>query len=87
MSTSEPTTTTTANTLDLQSLGITVQPGRQTTQTNGLGAVVQGTLYPIVLANGTTSSVFIPDSTLPNLAQVEQLFTDKVNALNAIPVG
>ena len=68
-------------------LGVTVQPGRQTSQTNGQGQVIQGTLYPIVLANGTTSSVFVPDSILTNVAQVEALFTNKIASLSAIPVG
>lgn len=88
MSTSNPDTTpaTTSNTVTIPP-GVTVQPGRQTSQTSGQGQVVQGTLYPIVLANGTTSSVFVPDSVLSNAAQVQALFENKINSLAAIPVG
>jgi hypothetical protein len=67
--------------------GVTVQPGRQTTQTSGFGTVVQGTQYPIVLANGTTSSVFVPDTALSDPAQVEAIFATKIAQLSAIPVG
>lgn len=67
--------------------GVTIQPGRQTTQPNLSGNVIQGTQYTIILANGTSSTVFVPDSALGDLAAVQKIFTDKIDALNVIPVG
>jgi len=88
MSTSEPASTavSSGNTITLPA-GVTVQPGRQTSVTTGQGQVVQGTLYPIVLANGTTGSVFVPTSVETQLPQVQALFENKIAALSAVPVG
>lgn len=81
-----PATTTPANTINLPP-GVTIGAGRETTQTNAAGVVMQGTLFPVVLANGTSSSVFVPNSMLSNLPAIEKLFAEKVEALSAIPVG
>lgn len=81
-----PATTDTGGTISLPA-GVSIGAGRETTQTNSAGQVIQGTLFPITLANGTSSSVFVPNSALSNLAGVEKLFADRVNALQAIPVG
>lgn len=88
MGTSTPNTsgTSAGGTITLPP-GVTIRPGRETSQTNDQGQVQQGTLYPIVLANGTTSSVFVPNSALSNPAIVQALFENKVNGLNAIPIG
>lgn len=67
--------------------GVTVSPGRETSQINAAGQVVQGMIYPIALANGTTSSVFIPDNLSGNVPQIQALFEGKVAALTAIPIG
>lgn len=88
MSTTEPATTQAASQQAVViPAGVTVQPGRQTSQTTGQGQVVQGTLYPIILANGTTSSVFVPTSIETNVPQVQALFENKIAALAAVPVG
>lgn len=65
--------------------GVTVQPGRETSQTNQQGQVVQGMLFPITLPNGSTTTVFVPYSQLGNTAQVQQLFEARITALLAIP--
>jgi hypothetical protein len=64
--------------------GVTVQPGRETSQTNQQGQVVQGMLFPITLPNGTTTTVFVPYSLLSNTPAVQQLFEQRVTALLAI---
>lgn len=88
MSTTDPTVpTASAPTSVILPPGVTLQPGRQTTQSTAFGQVVQGVLYPVVLANGTVSSIFVPDSALGNIPQLQALFDAKINGLNAIPVG
>jgi hypothetical protein len=64
--------------------GVSVLPGRQTSQTNGSGQVQQGTAFTVNLPDGTTTNVFVPDSMLSNLPAVEALITNKVTALMAI---
>ena len=82
--------TTAPNPADTQSSTVTLPPGvaigagRETTQTNSQGQVVQGMVFPITLPNMTTTTVFVPYSLLENTAQVEALFNARVNALLAI---
>jgi hypothetical protein len=64
--------------------GVTVQPGRETSQTNTQGQVVQGMLFPITLPSGSTTTVFVPYSLLANTEVVQQLFAQRVNAILAI---
>lgn len=79
MSTSSPSNTT----IQLPP-GVTVGAGRETSQTNQQGQVVQGMVFPITLPNGSTTSVFIPYTTLTNTAQVQQLISARVDAIMAI---
>jgi predicted aconitase with swiveling domain len=64
--------------------GVTVQPGRETSQTNAQGAIVQGMLFPITLPSGSTTSVFVPYSVISNTSYVEGLIQARVNAIMAI---
>ena len=64
--------------------GVTVGPGRETSQTTPQGAIVQGMVFPITLANGSTTTVFVPYSQITQVAQVPQLISDRVNAIMAI---
>jgi hypothetical protein len=66
---------------------ITVMPGRQTSITNGFGQVTQGTQYPILLSNGTVSSVFVPTSAESNVEQVQAIFDRKIASLSIVPVS
>lgn len=65
--------------------GVTVGVGRETSQLNGAGQVVQGMLYPITLGGGTTTSVFIPYSVGGNVAQIQALFDARISAVQVIP--
>jgi hypothetical protein len=66
--------------------GVTVGPGRETSQLNAANQLVQGMVFPISLATGSTSTVFIPYTLLDsNPAQVQALFEARINALTAIP--
>ena len=64
--------------------GVTVGPGRETSQTSGQGAIVQGMVFPITLQDGTTTTVFIPYSQITNAATVQQLITARVQAIQSI---
>jgi hypothetical protein len=64
--------------------GVAIGPGRETSQTNQQGQVVQGMLFPITLPNATTTTVFVPYTVLTNTDQVQALFEQRVNALLAI---
>lgn len=64
--------------------GATVGPGRETSQTSAQGAIVQGMVFPITLADGTTTTVFVPYSQITQTAQVQALIDARVNAITAI---
>lgn len=64
--------------------GVSVGAGRETSELNAQGAVVQGMKWPITLNDGTTSSVFIPNSELHNPAKVTETFANKAKALKLI---
>lgn len=65
---------------------VQVHPGRETTQTNTQGMVEQGTLYPVTLANRTTTTVFVPNTALGNVPAIQAIFDQKLGSLAAIPV-
>lgn len=64
--------------------GVTVGPGRETTQTNTQGQVVQGMIFPITLPSGTMTSVFIPYTVLNNVSTVQQVFDQRIGAIMAV---
>lgn len=64
--------------------GVTIGPGRETSQTNAQGAVIQGMVFPITTAAGSTSSVFVPYSEIHNTAKVQQLIDARVAGITAI---
>jgi len=80
--TSQPDTPQGSNQINLPA-GVTIGPGRETSQSLN-GSIVQGIQYTITLPGGTVSSVFVPYSLLPNAAQVQALFQNRVNQLLAI---
>lgn len=88
MSTTTPDTIppASANTVTLPP-GVTIGAGRETTQANPQGLIVQGMLYPLTLPGGTTTTVFIPYTAITDAAQVQALFLARINALQAIPVS
>lgn len=64
--------------------GVKVGAGRETSQVNDQGVVVQGMVFPITLPNGTTTSVFVPYTQLHNVDQVQDLIETRVKAILAI---
>ncbi|MGH2876224.1 MAG: hypothetical protein ACRDLV_08240 [Solirubrobacteraceae bacterium] len=64
--------------------GVTVGPGRETSQVDAQGMITQGMAFPITLANGTTTSIFVPYSQLTDVAAVRQLIVSRVQAITAI---
>lgn len=83
-SSAEVTATTNGSSIILPP-GVSVGAGRETSQLNAQGQVVQGMLFPVTLPGGATTSVFVPYSVLVNPAQVAALFTNRIQALLAIP--
>jgi hypothetical protein len=65
--------------------GVTVGAGRETTQANPQGLIVQGMTYPVTLPSGTTTSVFVPYADVENIPKVQAIFDGRINALSAIP--
>lgn len=64
--------------------GATIGAGRETSQTNTQGAVVQGMVFPITTEGGSTTSVFIPYSEIHDTAKVSATINAKVAAIAAI---
>lgn len=64
--------------------GVTIAPGRETTQVGPGNVPIQGMQFTLTLANGAQTSVFVPYSIMANVAQVQQMFADRVAAINAV---
>ena len=64
--------------------GVTVGPGRETTQTNAQGTLVQGMVFPITLPLGSTTTVFVPYDVIHDTAYVQGLIGQRVQAVMAI---
>jgi hypothetical protein len=64
--------------------GVQLGPGRETSQTNPQGQVVQGIVYPLTLSSGTVTSVFVPYTLVGNVPQIQALFDQRINGLAAI---
>lgn len=64
--------------------GVQVGAGRETSQTNAQGTVVQGMVFPITLPSGSTTTVFVPYSEIHDTAKVQSLIDSRVNAIMAI---
>jgi predicted aconitase with swiveling domain len=64
--------------------GVTIGAGRETSQTNAQGAVIQGMVFPVTTAAGSTSSVFVPYSEIHNTTKVQALIAARVAAITAI---
>lgn len=64
--------------------GVSVQPGRETSQVNGQGQVVQGMLFPVTLPGGSATSVFVPYSVLGDTNAVLALIKARADAILAI---
>lgn len=64
--------------------GVSIGPGRETSQTNHQGAIVQGMVFPITLPSGSTTSVFVPYSEINDVARVQALIDNRVRSIMAI---
>lgn len=85
MSTSTPDpTATTDNSRVVLPPGVSVGAGRETSQANSQGQIVQGMLFPITLPSGATTTVFIPYAMISNTAWVQAQFTERIDAIQAI---
>ena len=64
--------------------GVTVGPGRETSQATAGGQIVQGMVFPITTPLGSVTSVFIPYNQLSNVQHVQQAITSRVNSIIAL---
>lgn len=64
--------------------GVSVGPGRQTSQTNAQGGVDQGLSFTLNFSDGTVSSVFVPYSVIHNTTAVQMIFNKRIAAVQAI---
>lgn len=64
--------------------GVKVGPPRETSQVDAQGQVTQGMVFPIRLAGGGTTSVYIPYSLINDTAYVQRVFEERVAAVAAI---
>lgn len=64
--------------------GVTINAGRETSEVNSHGTVVQGMTFAITLPNGGSTSVFVPYSEIHNTAKVQELISTRVNSILAI---
>jgi hypothetical protein len=64
--------------------GVSVAPGRETSQAGPTGAIIQGMLFTLTLANGAQTSIFIPYILMNNTAEIEALFAQRVAQINAV---
>lgn len=64
--------------------GVTIGPGRETSQTTSGGQVVQGMVFPLTTPNGSNTSVFIPYSQIHNASQVAAAIRSRAEAIIAI---
>lgn len=64
--------------------GVSVVGYRETSQSNGMGQVVQGLVFTLRLPSGGTTSVFIPNTNLSNTAAVAQAFAERVSQIESI---
>ena len=64
--------------------GVTVGAGRETTQTDEQGQVLQGVVFPLTTANGTRTSVFVPYGEIHDTAKVQALIDRRIRGILAI---
>lgn len=64
--------------------GVSISPGRETTQLGANNQNIQGMIFTLTLANGATTSVFVPYTQMAYPDQVAQVFADRVAQVNAI---
>ena len=64
--------------------GVKIGAGRETSQTNTQGQLIQGMAFPITTANGSTTTVFIPYSELGDTAKAGALISERVAHITAI---
>ena len=64
--------------------GVTISPGRETSRQSPAGTVEQGLSFPLTLADGTLTSVFIPYSQIHNTQAVSDVINARIAAIRAI---
>ena len=68
--------------------GVSIAPGRETTQAGPNGQNVQGMLFTLTLPNSAQSSVFVPYALMNYPQEVTKLFADRVaGIMNVTALG
>ena len=66
--------------------GVAISPGRETTQIGPNNTNISGMIFTLTLPNQSTTTVFVPYAlmTPANLPQIQQMFADRVAAINSV---
>lgn len=64
--------------------GVTILPGRETSQAGPTGSMVQGMLFTLKLPNGAETNVFVAYDLMRDPASVSAMFAQRVAAINAV---
>ena len=65
--------------------GVTISPARETVQAGPNGVNIQGYVFTLTLpVSGATTSVFVPYSMISNTAVVQEMFAQRVAAIQAV---
>jgi len=64
--------------------GVKIGAGRETTESDPQGQIVQGVKFPLTTANGTSLSVFVPYSDIHDTAKVQTIIERRVAGILAI---
>jgi hypothetical protein len=75
---SEPATTVTLP------AGVTVGAGRETSEVDAQGIITQGMQFPIQLADGSSTSIFVPYAQLTDTATIRTMIAERAAAIMAI---
>jgi hypothetical protein len=67
--------------------GVSISPGRETVQAGPSGNTIQGMNFTLTLLNGATTTVFVPYNLLSNIPVVQDMFDQRINAINGVVGG
>lgn len=66
--------------------GVKIGAGSETSQIDSTGTLTQGMAFPVTLAGGTRTSVFVPNALINagDVAAIQQLVDQRVDGIRAI---
>lgn len=64
--------------------GWSIPTWRETSQANAAGIIVQGVLFTLSSPQGQTTSVFVPNQILGATDAIQEAFSERIHAIQAI---